>query len=192
MSRGEGVARRSGGFTLLEVLLSLAIIALLAGVLIGGAGHLSLGQPSSATDVFWQAVREARKTALNSGHEIRLRFDADRRRFYLVDGEAPPPPAVGVVPAEVRLKEFAVPSEVARDLTVEFLGPATKGASVILVGGVMMESRTLGHVTFYSDGTCQPFRAQLARGGPALVLAIDPWTCAPVLPPPDANAPPPF
>jgi general secretion pathway protein H len=37
-------------------------------------------------------------------------------------------------------------------------------------------------VSFYGDGTCQPFRARLAVDSrQPLVLEIDPWTCAPVL-----------
>jgi general secretion pathway protein H len=66
------------------------------------------------------------------------------------------------------------------------------GGNTILVGGVLIESKTIPHVTFYSDGTCQAFRAQFTRGGASSILSIDPWTCAPVLPPPDPNAPAPF
>jgi general secretion pathway protein H len=39
----------------------------------------------------------------------------------------------------------------------------------------------LPYVTFYADGTCSPFRAQLRTGGPARFVTLDPWTCAPLL-----------
>jgi hypothetical protein len=61
-----------------------------------------------------------------------------------------------------------------------------------LVGGVALESNPTTHVTFYSDGTCSPFRAQFTRPGAASIQSIDPWTCAPVLTPPDPYAQPAF
>ena len=64
-----------GGFTLLEILLTLALIGLLAGALIGGSSALISERAPSANDVFWSAVRTARKTALNSQRDIAFRFD---------------------------------------------------------------------------------------------------------------------
>ena len=53
----------------------------------------------------------------------------------------------------------------------------------VLVGGQLVETQTLPSVTFYGDGTCSPFRAQLRnKGVDPRVLEIDPWTCAQVLP----------
>lgn len=180
------------GFTLLEVLLSIALIALVGGVLVGGAAHLMSDQPLTSHDVFWQAVREARKAALKSEHDVRLKFDKDKKQFLLIDGMAPATLAPdGFTRQETPLKQIPIPMAAGTDLTVEFLGPATKGGgSAILVGGVMIESQTVPYVTFYSDGTCSPFRTQFVRGGSSSVLSIDPWTCAPVLTPNDPNAPP--
>jgi hypothetical protein len=53
---------------------------------------------------------------------------------------------------------------------------------------VLMESQAIPSVTFFSDGTCTPFRVQFVRGTGTSVLSIDPWTCAPVLKPNDPNA----
>lgn len=184
--------RPVAAFTLLEVLLSIGIIALLAGVLVGGAANMVSDQPVTPYELFWKSVQEARKSALKSEHDIRLKFDAEKKQFYLVDGLAPPVDESGVQREEVRLKVFPISAKHAADLTVEFLGPVAKGANVILVGGVVLESKSIPYVTFYSDGTCMPFRAQFARSGGSSTLAIDPWTCAPVLTPPDSNAPPPF
>jgi hypothetical protein len=53
---------------------------------------------------------------------------------------------------------------------------------------VLLETQPVGHVTFYSDGTCTAFRLQIMRNGAAHILSIDPWTCAPVLTPSEQNA----
>ena len=184
-------ATRPRGFTLLEILLCIALIALLGGVLVGGASHLLTEQPTTPYAVFWKAVQEARKAALKSEHEIRLKYDRDKKHFYLVDGLTPSALAEdGVTRVEVPLKTFPLAAEIARDLTIDFLGASAKGGNAILVGGVLLESRTIPHVAFYSDGTCMAFRAQFARSSGNTILSIDPWTCAPVLTPADPNAPP--
>jgi prepilin-type N-terminal cleavage/methylation domain-containing protein len=182
--------RRSiGGFTLLEVLLVIALIALLAGVLVGGASGLLNDKPVSADDVFWSAVQEARKKALKAEHEIRLKFDKDKKEFVLIDGLAPTTLGPdGVTLVETPLKELPVPPAGATDLTVDFLSPTKGGGgNTILIGGVLLEAQPIAFVTFYADGTCSPFRAQFARNGAAHILTVDPWTCAAVLTPADQN-----
>jgi general secretion pathway protein H len=162
----------------LELLLALAIIALLGGVLIGGSARLLSDQPVSADEVFWKAVQQARKSALKSGVEVRLTFvdDRDKGKFFAVnDGTA--------------TKEFALVPATSTDLAVTFL-VAQKGGNAVLVAGTLVETQTIPFVTFYADGTCTAFRAQFQRGSGVHTVAIDPWTCAQVLTPPDPNAPP--
>ncbi len=193
MSR-PSTLRAARGFSLLEVLLVVAIVGLIASVLLGGAGTLIGARAVAPNDVFWKAVQEARKTALKSGHEIRLKWDKEKKRFLLLDGTASATLAAdGFTREETPLKEFALLPAVAADLTVDLLGPASRGGgSTILVGGVLVESRPISHATFFPDGTCTPFRAQFVRGPGSSILAVDPWTCAAVLTPPDPNATPAF
>lgn len=172
------LAGRPRGFTVLELLLALAIIALLGGVLIGGSARLLSDQPVSADEVFWKAVQQARKSALKSGGEVQLTFVDDRdkgKRFVVSDGVAP--------------KEFPLAPATSTDLAVTFL-VAQKGGNAVLVAGTLVETQTIPGVTFYADGTCTAFRAQFQRGSGVHAVAIDPWTCAQVLTPPDPNAPP--
>src|SRR4051812_29574649 len=179
--------RRRAGFTLLEVLLTIAIIALLAGALIGGAAHLLTDQPVTPDEVFWKAVQESRKAALKAEHEIRLKFDKEKKQFLLIDGLAPSTLAAdGFTKEEMPLKTLPVLAP--GDLTVDFLAAGTKGGNAILVGGMLLEAQSVAFVTFYSDGTCTPFRAQFARNGATHILAIDPWTCAPILTPAEQAA----
>ncbi|MFN5561024.1 MAG: prepilin-type N-terminal cleavage/methylation domain-containing protein, partial [Opitutaceae bacterium] len=60
-------SRLARAFTILEVLLALALLGLLATLLIGGAGRLLEGRGRSAEEVFWKAATEARRYALLRG-----------------------------------------------------------------------------------------------------------------------------
>jgi general secretion pathway protein H len=154
---------------LLEILLVLGLMGLLVGVLIVGAVRLVGDQPVTPEDVFWKAVTETRKQALISGKEVRLRFvsksvkDQDR-----------------ALVASSANGSTSFPFKPEAELTVDFLS-LQKGTSSVLIGGQLMETQTMPFVTFYGDGTCTPFRVQIRTGGAARSIAIDPWTCAPVL-----------
>ncbi len=158
---------RLRAFTLLEVLLALALLGLLATLLIGGAGRLLQGRGRSAEEIFWKAVTEARRYALLRGEEVRLAYDGEAKAFSATTREG--------------AQRFPVP--VSGELLIEFLGPSTAGGATVLIGGSLVETEPLPFVTFYADGTCSPFRVQLRnrRAGEARYLQIDPWTCAPVL-----------
>lgn len=157
-------ARSLAAFTLLEILLAVALIGLLSAGLVAGATHLLDGRARTPTEIFWESVREARRTALTLERETRLSFNAEEKAF--------------VVEAEGGGKTFGLP-EIA-DLSVSFM-PALSTGGALLIGGVLVDTEEIESVTFYPDGTCTPFRVQFRTTGPARVLAIDPWTCAPVL-----------
>lgn len=175
-------APRARAFTILEVLLTIAIIALIASVLVGGAVQLLTDKPVTLEEIFWKSVQEARKRSLKAEREMRLKFDRQKKQFVIVDGLAPAATAAdGVTREEVPLAEFPLPANSTTDLSVDLLG-ANKTGSMILIGGIAMESQPIPFVTFYPDGTCSAFRVQFARSTGAYTLAVDPWTCAPVLP----------
>ena len=155
------------GFTLIEILLAVALIGLLGAAMVTVATHVADGKPRSARDIFWEATKTARRKALQSETEVRLSYDAKEKAF-LVD-------------AGGEVKKFPVPET--RELTIDLLQAQASGGS-ILIGGQLVDTRTLTSVSFYSDGTCTPFRIQFRTTGPARIESIDPWTCAPVLPDP--------
>ena len=158
-----------GAFTLLEILLALALVALLAGALIGGSSALLADKPVSPDDVFWSTVRAARKSALNGQQDLNLRYDEKAKSFQLTAPDG-------------TVQSFPVPVAAA-DLAVDFLAAQKTGGSILL-GGTVVETEPLtGGVTFCADGTCTAFRLQIRANGGAHILAIDPWTCAPVIPP---------
>lgn len=160
----RGRVAANAAFTLLEILLALALLGLLSAALVAGANHLLDSRVRAAPDIFWEAVREARRTALKGETEVRLRFDEKEKSFVVDGGDA----------------TSAFPVTATRDLSISFL-PAQSGGGSILIGGVLSDSRSLPGVTFYGDGTCSPFRIQFRTGGAVQIIAIDPWTCAPIL-----------
>jgi general secretion pathway protein H len=166
------IPRYCGAFTILEVMIVIALISLLCGVLITGGLHLTRESSATPEDTFWKAVTEARRTALLSGRDVRLSFvgtpKGDKERALVIrasDG------------TEKRMPFEPRPGE----LIMEFLS-AQKGGPSILLASQLVETSTMPYVTFYGDGTCSPFRVQIRAGGEPRTLMIDPWTCALVLP----------
>jgi general secretion pathway protein H len=157
---------------MLEILLAIAVIGLLATTVIGLSAHLLTAKPSTPDDVFWQACQAARKAALESGHDEILGFDSKAKAFTLSDGSSS--------------KAYPVPAA-ADDLAISFL-TTQGGTTTNLIGGTLVQTQTIPSVAFYGDGTCVPFQIQIYAKGAAHVQAIDPWTCARILTPSDANA----
>lgn len=152
-------------FTLIEVMVVIALLGGLAAILAYGASQILIDRGQSAEEVFWGAVGEARKFALLNEVDVTLQFDAENQRF--------------IASALGQARSFPVPLEEVMEL--EFLG-VNEGDQTVLIGGALVETNVIDSVTFFGDGTCVPFRARLAvaERSPVL-LEIDPWTCAPVL-----------
>ena len=156
------------GFTLLEVLVTIALIALLTGVLVVGTSRLLGDRPKTPDELFWLAAAAARNEALLHNHSVRLSLDTKSCEFILASAAA-----------ETRMP--FVPAQLA---AIDFLPPKSPSTySAILIAGELVETRNHPFVTFYSDGTCSPFRVQLKGRTQTRVLEIDPWTCAPMLAP---------
>lgn len=164
--RATSIITSHRGFTLLEILMVIALLAMIASVLVVGSIKLIETKPKTAEEVFWKAVSETRKTALLSAQEVRLRFVTKNKTFAFV--------------ASGPNGEQSFPIDGYEDVKIDFLS-TQKGASAILIRSQLVETQTVPFVTFYGDGTCSPFRLQIRTGGPARTLSIDPWTCAQVL-----------
>lgn len=163
-SRTAGASGR--GFTLVEVLLVLALMALVSAVLFPVAGAFLPGPDADNPEELLAGVlQEARRASVLSGRPVTLRFDAAGRRFVW-QGDGADAPRGDRAAGGVR--------------QVEFL-PVERGASV-LVRGRLVETARHAAMDFYPDGTCQPVRLHVRpAAGAARTVAIDPWTCAPGL-----------
>ncbi len=158
----------SRGFTLLEILMALALISLLAGVLVTGTTHLLDEGTKTPSETLLKAISDSRRLAVENDCEVTLSFNRDNRMFVLTSYKT----GTGVVAA-------TLPVAAEGNFGLDFLVPR-KGNSV-LIGGVLVETSTVPAVSFYADGTCTAFRVQITGPGDPEVIAIDPWTCAPVL-----------
>lgn len=157
-----GPDRRRSGFTLIEILLALGVMALVIALVAPSLGSVfqSLDHEEPG-EILWTAVTAARERALTSNRPVFLRYDRRTERLAWGDNEADS----RAWPAGVELR---------------LLRPEM-GATV-LMGGRLVETEQVDQVRFYPDGTCDRFRVSVATtGGPVRVLAIDPWTCAPEL-----------
>uniref|UniRef100_UPI004048F3E3 prepilin-type N-terminal cleavage/methylation domain-containing protein n=1 Tax=Cephaloticoccus sp. TaxID=1985742 RepID=UPI004048F3E3 len=152
---------RRSAFTLIEMLLALALLALLSAVLINGMSGFFQSKEARPDDNFWQAVTSARMQALEHEQIVSLQFNQEEKQLVWssVDSRG----------------TIAMPAQELHFLTPE--KSATK-----LLGGVRIESDTLPRVRFYPDGTCDAFRVEIITDDKRRsILQIDQWTCAPVL-----------
>jgi prepilin-type N-terminal cleavage/methylation domain-containing protein len=158
-------------FTLLEVLMVLALLGLMAGLFITVARNFTDERSLTPEDIFWQMVRDSRKRALLTGQPVRVTYVPPLR-----DEDAALSMTSG---GAEEILSFTGMGRVKLD----FL-PLEKTRSLILIAGQAVETQTLPAITFYGDGTCTPFRVQIRTDAPGVrTLAIDPWTCAEVLTP---------
>ena len=157
---GLAASKPSGedGFTLLEIVVVLALIALVSALLIGGSGALlrSVGR-EDVENTALSAMASARHGAVLAGRTLELRVD-DKTR--VLDW------GVGRV-------------TLAGEDTVRLLPPLK--ISSVLIGGRLQEE-PVARVRFYADGTCDPFRLEIVRGPTSHLLLIDPWTCTVLAP----------
>ena len=147
------------GFTLIEVLLVLALLALFSALFVPGVNSiLRQINERGPEQALAEAILAARGAALESGRTVTLTYD-DAKRTLRADS-----PSVSDLVLEA-----------GSQLT---LLPPTAGA-VILLGGQAVETEELRRIRFFPDGTCDPFRVRLQRDKDAArVWTADPWTCA--------------
>lgn len=148
------------GFTLLEILLVLTLIALLGSVLIGGAASLlKANNEQDPESALLSLLQKVRAEAVEANTIITLVQLPEQRGFlWGADGVETLPAREGGPRARLLRPEFA-------------------GAS--LIAG-QMEERLLERMRFYPDGSCDAARLEVRRGDNRRVFSIDPWTASPL------------
>ncbi len=154
--------QRRAAFTLVEVLVMVALLGVVATVFMARSADLFRANDPRADDAFWQAVTAARQLALDSNQIVVLRYDAEKHLLKWV-GESVPGSTVAYSGKQLQLL-------------------ATNVQGAILLGGVLTETDPLKFVRFYPDGACDGFRAQLVdKDDKRMLLTVDQWTCAPIV-----------
>lgn len=150
--------RDEGGFSLLEILVVLAIAGLISALLIGGStALLRTVTEKDALNTALGAIASARHSAVLTGRTLELRCDEKTRVLDWGEGR------VALTGEDV----------------VRLLPPVR--VTAMLVGGRLVES-PLARVGFYADGTCDPFRLEIVRDSVSQILTLDPWTCTVLAP----------
>jgi len=151
-------AAKTRGFSLLEILAVIAILALVTALLLtGGDTLLKNTARDDAENLALSAIASARHSAVLTGRELDLSYIETTRQLDWGEGQA----------------------ALTGDETVRLLPPLRTGA--VLIGGRLSEE-PLARVRFYPDGTCDPFRLEIVRRDNSRILPIDPWTCAVLAP----------
>lgn len=154
--------RRPAAFTLIEVLLTLALLALVASVMITGTSQFFRLREKRPDELLWQAVAAAREHALATEQTVSLRYDTDAHQLALAWPGGSDQAALD-------------------GATIRFLPAEDTGHK--LLGGILTANHDIPLVHFYPDGTCDAFRVELTLpSGKTDILQVDPWTCAPILP----------
>jgi|APLak6261668527_1056067.scaffolds.fasta_scaffold00145_4 prepilin-type N-terminal cleavage/methylation domain-containing protein len=160
-----GFPRRTTGpraFTLLEVILAIALLGIVASLFITGGSEMFRARERTLVDVFWSAVQAARLQAVQEDTTVTMRFDEKARRIVWRSANS-----------EVHGEDWP-----GRNL--EFLSAESRDA--VLIGGQQVGTGRLVAVRFHADGTTDRFRAQLTdANGKVSRLELDPWTAAPVV-----------
>jgi len=146
------------GFTLIEILLVLALMTLLVSLFIAGVSDFFRAQEKTMKDVFWESVQAARLQAVEGDRTVKMRYDEKKNFLHWGTGET--------------AASVAWPGK-----SVEFL-PVDQRETV-LIGGQLIERGGMLAVHFFADGTVENFKVQLVdnEGHPSQ-LEIDQWTCA--------------
>jgi general secretion pathway protein H len=119
---------------------------------------------SDPEQLVWDTLNEAREQALTSHRPVWLQPGKDNKLLQWTDG--------------VVSRSKALPA----GCTLQLLQART--GNLVLIGGQAVETQEVAAVRFYPDGTCDSFRVQLRRDqAPTRILAVDPWTCAPIINP---------
>lgn len=158
-------SRRISGrhaFTVLEVIVVIALLGMVATLFITGGSEMFRARERTMADVFWDAVQAARLQAVQGDTTVTMRFEEKSRRLLW----GPPSGEPHGVDWPGRNLEF-LPLE-SRD--------------TILLGGQLVGVGRIEAVRFHADGTTDRYRVQLTdAAGQVTRLELDPWTTAPIL-----------
>lgn len=151
-----------GGFTLLELILVMALIALVGGLSVVAINVIiDFDEDRSVETHLQNAIMEARYRALSQHEETHLRFDPESRHFIVRNSQGTH--EFGPVGREDRPVEFEFQQRRAR-------------TEMILIRGQLIDTRSVPRVRFFADGSSEPFIASWTSEGFRQEREFDLWT----------------
>jgi prepilin-type N-terminal cleavage/methylation domain-containing protein len=165
-----GSAASVGGFSMVEILLVIALIGMLASIfVINFDTLLRQNETDSLEQAFWTASSEARNLAMFERRAQDLRYDPESLTYLIGAGE--------------NVKRFAVEtSSWSDEAQVEVLfKQRLSDDSYRLIGGELITLREAPIVRFFPDGTCMPFILEIRVDEDLRSIEIDPWSGAELL-----------
>ena len=167
--------RRSGGFTLLELVLSLSLLALLTGVAIGAFwGTLSATKIRASATRMSSLLRSMRAEAANTGRRLQLTFDEETRQ-PMVSIEADPLGEPGVfAPHNPWWAEKLELMEGVHVALCRLTGDSVFSGQPDRPGDLAdADQAELAPLTFAPDGSSDSARIVLAREGAEHTWAVE-------------------
>jgi prepilin-type N-terminal cleavage/methylation domain-containing protein len=152
------------GFTLFEVLLVVAVIGLFSAIFIANLdSFLRQSEVELLESAFWQAAREARLQATARREPVALRYDAEEQAFVVSGRE------------ERRFRVSLPDLPPGLEPRVVFSLPLPKNG-LRMVRGELIDRQETDWVTYFGDGSNQPFTVEFVWGRAERSVEIDPWT----------------
>ncbi len=155
------------GFSLIEIIICIAIIAITTGAMVAGGNYLFSDHiGDDLVQVLRVSVREARYQAALTRKPAYLQFDQAQSAFHITtEGGSDIGPAIqtnwGADPKKLKVSFFE-------------LLPSKGTADKIVFG--KEETRPLSRVVFHPDRSCVPFTVELDQAGKVTMHRYDPFS----------------
>jgi len=157
-------SRRKQGFTLVEILLAVALVAMLSSVFVLNVNSLLRdGELETLEREYWRAVETARSGSVFKQQVHLVEWDAKGYRF--------------LVKSAGQTEVFEVDRSQMGDLEIEvFFEEVAPENSYVLIAGELVAKREIATVSFFPDGTCSPYTVSLRVAEYETSFQMDPWT----------------
>lgn len=155
------VSRKNTGFSLLELMLTVSIGLILAGIsFITFRPVLNQGHINSAYDTTLMALRNTRNLAITQSHEYYVNFNPAGFPAGTIQVEYQPGPVGGIAQPIQQVITYSIPSDVSFAVQAGFPANAPDGfgAGVNAIDfGQGLAGEPLNYVIFMPDGSSQAF-----------------------------------
>ncbi|MGB8583265.1 MAG: prepilin-type N-terminal cleavage/methylation domain-containing protein [Candidatus Sulfotelmatobacter sp.] len=155
------VSRKNTGFSLLELMLTVSISLILAGVsFIAFRPVLNQAHINSAYDTTLMALRNTRNLAITQSHEYYVNFNPAGFPAGTIQVEYQPGPVGGIAQPIQQVITYSIPSDVSFAVQAGFpaVAPDGFGAGINAIDfGQGLAGEPLNYVIFMPDGSSQAF-----------------------------------